>query len=159
VSVERQKSQRRQPLLGNGPANTHLASQSLFVIVATDTHETTGQLWEEVFCVRSVSRLYTGGQLLLHVSWQSRVLRRQLVWDGHQPARTWVRKQKGTSADGKLYQAEHWWSSLKTLFIVWQRSAKVVTSCVSDSPTNGVMNQKTSSTTTQSRVNTKSISA
>jgi hypothetical protein len=48
-----------------------------------------------VFSVLSMPRLYKEGTLPLRESPETAIrTRRKLVWDGRQPARTWVRKQR-----------------------------------------------------------------
>jgi hypothetical protein len=65
------ESQQKQPLLGNGFANTTVASKwfsSRHLMAATVTHETIEQLLEEMFSVWSVPRLYNEELLPIPVS-------------------------------------------------------------------------------------------
>jgi hypothetical protein len=58
----------KQPLLGNGSANTPIAEQwfSMCHVIATrDVHATTEERLEAVFSVQSVPRLYNEDQLPL----------------------------------------------------------------------------------------------
>jgi hypothetical protein len=62
------ESQQRQPLIGNGSANTSDARQWLsisHVMIAKDTHTTIEKLLEVVFSVWSVLTLYNESQLLV----------------------------------------------------------------------------------------------
>jgi hypothetical protein len=71
-------SQHRQPLLGNGSANTPLARQwptSRLVIAETDTHARIEELLGAVISVRPVPRLYNEDQLPLRASLETAVRR------------------------------------------------------------------------------------
>jgi hypothetical protein len=54
-------------------------------MIATDTHATIEELFEAVFSVRPVPRLYNEGQLPLEESWDRSEKSRRFVWDGRQP--------------------------------------------------------------------------
>jgi hypothetical protein len=116
-------NQQRQPLLGNGSANTSVARQwfnSRHLMAATDTHTTIEELLEAVFSVRSVRRLYNEDQLPLRESLESAV-RSVGGWcemaaslRGREPG------NRGTSTVGSHYQAALWRPWLRTLVFVWQ---------------------------------------